>query len=281
MVTKLDLGLLGIAAFAVFLIVRGGGKFLEGLNPFGQASDAINEAGAGIGDFFGDVGAGIGNFFGGLFPDGDEVQPPPEDVDVPPDSDPPVEPEPDFFKQIQDTIFNFFSGIGGIGGDILGGSGDTDTTSQENQEGFNVGGDLLNIFGQQQAFAEEAPVFVPETQVQQNLGTEQQFFGGGPSFVGGSVTETPIANLTLNQIIEKFGVGATEAADILARARDDFGNFDFDGNTGSGIGSVFEENPNLQSILPADTPNVSDSQFEGLSAEQIFQQLVGGNISNF
>lgn len=108
----------------------------------------------------------------------------------------------------------------------------------------------------------------------------QQFGGGGPSFIGGNVAQTPIENLTLNQIIERFGVTASQAADIRARARDDFGDFDFGTNTGSGIGSVSKEGE-LASILPQPSGNVSDPRFEGLSLAEIAQRLTGGNISNF
>jgi len=61
------------------------------------------------------------------------------------------------------------------------------------------------------------------------------FVGGGQSFIGGAIFETPTQFLTLSQIIEKFNVSASQAADILAQAKDDFGDFDFGTNTGSGI----------------------------------------------
>jgi len=61
------------------------------------------------------------------------------------------------------------------------------------------------------------------------------FIGSGPSFEGGAIFETPTQFLTLSQIIEKFNVSASQAADILAQAKDDFGEFDFGTSTGSGI----------------------------------------------
>lgn len=109
---------------------------------------------------------------------------------------------------------------------------------------------------------------------------DQQFQGGGISFDGGVVRETPIENLSLGQIIDRFDVGATEAADIRARASNDFGNFDFGTNTGSGIGSVVTEDEALRSILP-NNGAVSNPEFEGLSAQEIAQRLTGGVISNF
>jgi len=55
----------------------------------------------------------------------------------------------------------------------------------------------------------------------QNVQTDiegNQFSGGGLSFIGGSVTETPIRFLSLGQIIDRFDVSASKAADIRARA---------------------------------------------------------------
>jgi len=103
------------------------------------------------------------------------------------------------------------------------------------------------------------------------------FVGGGPSFIGGSIFETPIANLSLSQIIDKFMVTASQAANILAIAKDDFGDFDFGTNTGLGIGSVVGSLPGLSGL----GGNVSDPQFQGLTAQEIANILTGGNISNF
>jgi len=109
----------------------------------------------------------------------------------------------------------------------------------------------------------------------QNVQTDiegNQFSGGGVSFIGGSVTETPIRFLSLGQIIDRFNVSASQAADIRARALDDFGDFDFGTNTGSGIGNI----PIIQNVGA-----VSDQQFQGLTAQEIALRLTGGNISNF
>lgn len=108
----------------------------------------------------------------------------------------------------------------------------------------------------------------------------QQFQGGGISFGGGVVRETPIENLSLGQIIDRFNVTASQAADIRARASNDFGDFDFGTNTGSGIGSVVAEDEALRSVLP-NNGAVSNPQFEGLSAEEIARRLTGGVINNF
>jgi len=112
-----------------------------------------------------------------------------------------------------------------------------------------------------------------------NITTElnQQFGGGGLSNIGGTVRETPLNSLS--DVIDRFGVGATEANDILSRIRDNFDGFDFGSNTGSGIGSVFE-NPEINTEIPS-MGEVSNSLFEGLSAQEIAQRLTGGNINNF
>jgi len=97
------------------------------------------------------------------------------------------------------------------------------------------------------------------------------FTGGGVSFEGGTIFETPIENLSLSQIIDKFMVTASQAANIKAQA----------------IGFTPEEQAFLsqgQEISPlgdiSSMPAVTEG-FEGLTPEQIFAQLVGGNISNF
>jgi len=102
----------------------------------------------------------------------------------------------------------------------------------------------------------------------------QQFQGGGISFQGGVVRETPIEFLSLGQIIDRFDVTASQAADIRARASDDFGDFDFGTNIGaSNITDAIAEIQNIGAV--------SDLEFEGLTAEEIALRLTGGVISNF
>jgi len=104
------------------------------------------------------------------------------------------------------------------------------------------------------------------------LDETQGFIGGGISFEGGTIFETPIENLSLSQIINKFMVTASQAANIKAQA----------------IGFTPEEQAFLnqgQEISPlgdiASQPAVSGPQFAGLTPEQIALRLTGGNISNF
>jgi len=100
----------------------------------------------------------------------------------------------------------------------------------------------------------------------------------GSSFVGAAINPTPIQNLSLSQIIDKFSVTASQAANIKAIDKDDFGDFDFGSNTGGGIGSII---PTISSLIGGSNLNVSQSQFEGLSASEIANILTGGNIQNF
>jgi len=102
--------------------------------------------------------------------------------------------------------------------------------------------------------------------------TGQTFGGGGPSFIGGSVTEIPLERLSLGQIIERFDVSASRAASLRAEA----------------IGFTQEEQAFLnqgQEISPlgdfSSSPQVSNIEFEGLTPEEIALRLTGGNISNF
>jgi len=106
----------------------------------------------------------------------------------------------------------------------------------------------------------------------------QQFQGGGDSFIGGVVREIPISELSLGGIIDRFNVTASQAVNIQAEARNDFDNFDFGTNTGRGIGSVFAR-PDINTELPSG--NISNPEFEGLTATEIARRLTGGVISNF
>jgi len=139
--------------------------------------------------------------------------------------------------------------------------------------GFIVeNGQLVNE--QQQGFAQpvEQPVIQPQPVVSNLPSGFDLFVTPGSNVPGGAIFETPIANLSLSQIIDKFMVTASQAANILAIAKDDFGDFDFGTNTGLGIGSF------VPSGLGS---NVSDSQFQGLSSQEIANLLTGGNIQNF
>jgi len=137
--------------------------------------------------------------------------------------------------------------------------------------GFEVvDGILQNIMQQVQ------PVVQPFVQPQPVPSTLpsgfELFVTPGSNVPGGAIFETPIANLSLSQIIDKFMVTASQAANILAIAKDDFGDFDFGTNTGLGIGSF------VPSGLGG---NVSDPNFQGLTAQEIANLLTGGNIQNF
>jgi len=105
----------------------------------------------------------------------------------------------------------------------------------------------------------------------------QQFTGGGVSFIGGSIFETPfdLASSTLNDIIEKLGVSASEASSLRREAQ---------GFPSTETGFVPENFFGMLDVLGSTGINpaaVSDPQFEGLSIEEIALRLTGGNISNF
>jgi len=121
-------------------------------------------------------------------------------------------------------------------------------------------------------FTEPTPQDFGVTVAPALLDETQGFIGAGVSFEGGTIFETPIENLSLSQIINKFMVTASQAANIRAQA----------------IGFTPEEQAFLnqgQEISPlgdiASQPAVSDPQFAGLTPEQIALRLTGGNISNF
>jgi len=118
------------------------------------------------------------------------------------------------------------------------------------------------------------PISPPKEPVQSFLIDQptQKFEGGGISFTGGSIFETPIENLSLSQIIDKFNVTASQAANLKAIAQ----------------GFTPEEEAFLQGsqdiggfFTGFNPPAVSNTIFQGLTPEEIALQLTGGNISNF
>jgi len=124
--------------------------------------------------------------------------------------------------------------------------------------------DFPEVFTERDAFLQGGGALRDQF-VESRLDTEQVFQGGGVSFIGGSVSETPVSELSLSQIIDRFNVTASQAADIRARARDDFGDFDFGTNTGSGIFGT-----------PAPAPTVST---QGLTAREISRLITQGILA--
>jgi len=105
------------------------------------------------------------------------------------------------------------------------------------------------------------------------------FQGGGVSFEGGQIFETPIENLSLSQIIDRFMVTASQASSIRREAQ----GFP-SAETGFVPESFFTQ---ADQGLPEgiEAPDfggfTGDPQFEGLTPEEISIRLTGGNISNF
>jgi len=156
----------------------------------------LDAAGGGVSDFFGGLQDDFNNFIAGLTPD----QPLTE------------------ADQFDD------SGLAGI--DL--------TPSGEPAVPFNDAALFAQDFPEEFIPNEIPTPFTPPPEIISEF-EDQQFTGGGVSFIGGSVTETPVCQLSLSQIIDKFGVSASQAANMKAIACDDFGDFDFGTNTGSGI----------------------------------------------
>jgi len=114
---------------------------------------------------------------------------------------------------------------------------------------------------------------IPTPTVQTTLETGQQFFGGGPSFIGGFVTETPVEFLSLNQILEMgLASSASEAASLRAEAR---------GFTPEEEMFLMQGPVDVGGFMGGGPPAVSEERFEGLSLTEIALRLTGGPISNF
>ncbi len=116
--------------------------------------------------------------------------------------------------------------------------------------------------------------------VQTGLDTGQQFQGGGLSFIGGTVRETPITGQsTLGFIIDKLGVSASKAASIRAGL---LGFTPEEENFLMPKSVVFDQfGGGLAGFQGGTPPAVSDQSFAGLTPQEIALRLTGGNISNF
>jgi len=117
--------------------------------------------------------------------------------------------------------------------------------------------------------------FTQPTQENFNVQTDvegNQFGGGGLSFIGGTVRETPITGeSTLGFIIDKLGVTASQAADIRAQERGFTPTEQAFLNQGQEISPLGDL---------ANQPQTSGG-FEGLTPQEIALRLTGGIISNF
>jgi len=303
LVTKIDLALLAGGLFAIFLIIRGAGQALGGLK-FPDLGSAIGDITfpeitfpeisfpeAPSFDFLKDIFGGddSSSIAGEEVPFFDDTVIIPEDTKVDPEtgivtsSTPPISTGPgatfdeQFFAQTKAGVFDTLFETLGL----------SPTLAASIVAPAKTLADLSKILFQANQ-GQFGPGVTPGPEAPAATETESEisnivanlpagFTGGGPSFIGGSIFETPIVNLSLSQIIDKFNVTASQAANIKAIAADDFGDFDFGTNTGLGIGSVVGSIPALQGL----GGNVSDSSFAGLSLEEIANKLTGGNIQNF
>jgi len=176
----------------------------------------------------------------------------------------------DFFSGLQDQFNQFIAGI-------------TPKAPLTEEEQFDFSGleggvspmptgETPPPFRDAAMFAADFPEPFAPIQPEQDFSVQtqfpdQQFTGGGVSFEGGFVGKTPIENLSLSQIIDMgLATSASAAANLKAIAQ----------------GFTPEEQAFLnqgQEISPlgdvASQPAVSDPQFQGLTPEQIFAQLVG------
>lgn len=138
-------------------------------------------------------------------------------------------------------------------------------TTEKQQEQNNKVSEMIKVQEQQQI----TPTFENnKLKVTSNVGN---FKGGGVSFIGGSVNETPIKFLSLGQIIDKFGVSASKARDLQFQARNEGKGFDFGTNTGNALNLSKQIRTNLPSV------NVSNPAFEGKTTSEIAAILINGS----
>ncbi len=272
MVSTKDLALVGGIGLIAFIILKGGRDLFDALPTLGSG---IEEAGQGILNFGGQAGTGIKDFFN-INRESREsplviVDPVPNVITGefldPVQGDVPLQADEIPIVIDTDNPIN----IGNPDGILI-----RDPRSPSPIGASSVE-ELLAIITARDSNIETIPDI--DTSIPSPF-DNQQFQGGGTGFIGGQINEIPIDRLSLGDIVDRFNVTASQAADIRARAQDDFGNFDFGSNIGLGIGSVVAEDPSIFNNLP-NLGQVSSPEFEGLSAQEIAQRLTGGNISNF
>lgn len=261
--TKTAIGLFGIsiALIVIFLSFR-----KVGLPLFSDIGKGLGSAGDGLTNFFGDAGKGITDFFNsfdvsnndnGNSNNSVERIPNPEPtifVDNPKGEGSQLAPPPVTINP-NDSIPDEIGG-GGAGGFVVDNRFDTQSQAVKGASDFfggvsmipqNILSSITSFFTNglvKTAFGEESQSqkisttnkkTLENNNVQTGLDDGQQFKGGGESFIGGTVRKIPIsATSTLGFIIDELGVSASEASDIRSRLKNDFGNFDFGTNTGSG-----------------------------------------------
>jgi len=179
----------------------------------------------------------------------------------------------DFIAGLQQQFNQFLEGIGGMGGGGLPLPPDVEDTGLIPDVatvcpcGSNVVQDIMGDVSQTcipcpEAPLEGDPAFIGPVQPTQMITPSEQqieeeftqvmdqlqlpggFVGAGPSFQGGTIFETPDCFLSLNQLINKYGVSASQAANIKAIActnqpgfqpTDIPEEFEFGTSTGSGL----------------------------------------------
>jgi len=168
----------------------------------------------------------------------------------------------DFFAGLQ-TMFNEF--VSGFGGESMPTQGDFTEVGQAGARSARGGSvdpieqEFENIMAQTVDPGVTIAPGIPDPIA--------PFEGGGVSFIGGTIFETPTEFLSLSQIIDKFMVSATEAANIKLEAQIGAGDLP-GGFIPEGFFDQFDS-------------NVSDPTLTGLTPEEIAIRLTGGNILNF
>lgn len=240
--------IVGIAAIGIPLLVfrKQIAEFFG--RSFGEA--AVEGAGAAVGSAFESAGEAIGGVFSGA---GETVG--------------------EFFGGVSESISD---AIGSIGEVIEGGLpeiGDVDFTESGQAAARGARGgvpdeDMISTPGVEEPT--DFGVTIAPSLLDSIIGP---FIGGGPSFEGGTIFETPIEFLSLNQIIEMgLAETASEAASLQAEAI---------GFTPEEEAFLAQGEADVGGFVAGGPAVVSDPVFEGLTAEEIALRLTGGNISNF
>lgn len=255
-------GVVGIAAIAIGLFL-----FRDKISNFFQSG--VDSIGAGIGDI--NVNLPAINFPTFEFP---TIELPTFNFDF-----------GDTFKGIQDSLDKIFVQFSNLDqpGREMGSTPDPDVIPDFSGRGTRPDpvdqGPIINPEGtipldpnrplsldQLAAFARPSAI---APQIVQSAIPDQQFFGGGPSFISGSVSEIPLERLSLGNITEMLGISASAAASLRAEA----------------IGFTPEETAFLsqgQELSPlGDLGPQTSGGFEGLTPEEVALRLTGGLISNF
>jgi len=209
----------------------------------GATDEAVGGAIDSASDFFGNLGGFFEDFFGGitggLGGGGAGFPPDVEDIGLMTDEERAAcECGTNIIQDIQgdvsETCIPCEGAPGSEGAEIIGG-GSTEPICID-VPNLLTGGTFNTCTGEEKFPEPPSEPEEPEPPFEPPIDLPPDFEGGGVSFEGGTIFETPLCNKSIGQIAAEFGISASAAANMKFIECEQ-SDFDFGTNTGSGFGA--------------------------------------------